>query len=322
MIDKDKLLDEYKDDRIKSSEDLKSSDDSKRISVAIIGAGPAGIACAIQLKRQGIIPLVFEKNKIGGLLLNANLVENYPGFSDGISGIDLCQIFEKHFKKLGLEIIQQEVLSLKYINDKMSIVTTDMTKTVKNLYEVDCAIVASGTKPIKPQNLLIDFKTESKVKYEIESIIDVQDKIIAIVGSGDAAFDYALSMSKKNKVIILNRSNDYKCLDLLYERAILNSNINILNNISILSIDYFDEKLKIHLSDNSILKLNYLVFAIGRKPNIDFFDASSMKILDYLIKMKKLFFIGDVVNSQYRQTAISIGDGIRTAMELAKSLKG
>jgi thioredoxin reductase len=59
--------------------------------VAIIGAGPAGIATAIQLKRYEIAPIIFEKARIGGLLLNANLVENYPGFPEGISGITLVK---------------------------------------------------------------------------------------------------------------------------------------------------------------------------------------------------------------------------------------
>ena len=62
--------------------------------VVIIGAGPAGLAAAMQLKRQGIDPLVLERKLVGGLLLNANLVENYPGFVDGISGPDLVSLFK------------------------------------------------------------------------------------------------------------------------------------------------------------------------------------------------------------------------------------
>ena len=63
--------------------------------VAIIGAGPSGIATAIQLKRYGIEPVILEKEEIGGVLKNANLVENYPGFPDGISGPELVKLFKK-----------------------------------------------------------------------------------------------------------------------------------------------------------------------------------------------------------------------------------
>jgi len=65
---------------------------SKNTNVIIIGAGPAGIACAIQLKRYNINTIVLEKDKIGGLLKNANLVENYPGFPNGINGEKFVQL--------------------------------------------------------------------------------------------------------------------------------------------------------------------------------------------------------------------------------------
>ena len=72
--------------------------------VVVVGAGPAGISASIQLKRSGIEPLLLEKDETGGLLLNANLVENYPGFPDGVSGEILAEIFSKHLKKVGVEL--------------------------------------------------------------------------------------------------------------------------------------------------------------------------------------------------------------------------
>ena len=69
--------------------------------VIIIGAGPAGLAAAMQLERQGVSALVFERSQVGGLLWNANLVENYPGFVDGITGPDLVDLFQKQATRLG-----------------------------------------------------------------------------------------------------------------------------------------------------------------------------------------------------------------------------
>ena len=75
----------------------------------IIGAGPAGMAAAIQLRRYGYEPLVLEKSVIGGLLNNANLVENYPGFPAGIEGPVLVQLMKEHVQQLGVEIRSDEV---------------------------------------------------------------------------------------------------------------------------------------------------------------------------------------------------------------------
>jgi len=67
--------------------------------VAVIGGGPSGIAASIYLKRAGVDVILFEKYEIGGLLSNAHLIENYPGFPSGISGKKLCKLFEEHLKK-------------------------------------------------------------------------------------------------------------------------------------------------------------------------------------------------------------------------------
>jgi thioredoxin reductase len=82
--------------------------------VIVIGAGPAGIAAAIQLRRQGIDPVVFEKDAIGGLLRNANLVENYPGFPGGITGIDLVALLKKQLTEYSVRVITEDVTNLDY----------------------------------------------------------------------------------------------------------------------------------------------------------------------------------------------------------------
>src|SRR5512135_1962256 len=86
----------------------------KAEEVIIIGAGPAGIATAIQLKRYGIHPLFFERSEVGGLLLNANLVENYPGFPEGIGGVELVKRFVGQAQSLNIEVAHENVLTLDY----------------------------------------------------------------------------------------------------------------------------------------------------------------------------------------------------------------
>src|SRR4030067_3593524 len=78
--------------------------------VIIIGGGPAGIAAAIQLKRYGLNPLIFERGALGGLLRNANLVENYPGFPGGISGMKLVGLLEQQARDFALRVTYAAVI--------------------------------------------------------------------------------------------------------------------------------------------------------------------------------------------------------------------
>ena len=117
----------------------------KYSEVIIIGAGPAGLSAAIQLKRYGITPIIFEKDEAGGVLRNANLVENYLGFPKGITGPGLVTQFKDQFVKNDLKITYQEIHEIVRDGDQF-IVETDNKK-----FTSDYLIIASGTKPIKFQ---------------------------------------------------------------------------------------------------------------------------------------------------------------------------
>jgi thioredoxin reductase len=282
-------------------------------NVAIIGAGPAGLSTAIQLKRYNIESLLFEGNLVGGLLRNANLVENYPGFPRGISGIKLVNIFLKHLNKAGVNVVSERVLELDNNNGIFTV------KTAKRVTNFKIAVIASGTKPKKIQNLFLPPETVSCVFYEVYPIINEVNKNILIIGAGDTAFDYALNLSVKNKVTIFNRSTKIKCLPLLLERVMGNKNISYEENTVVKNIIYDNKELKItyyNRTIESIKHFSYLVIAVGRIQNKDFICKNINLNLDKLLKSKSIFIIGDAKNNIYRQTAIAAGDGIKTAMDI------
>ena len=149
-------------------------------SVAIIGTGPAGIAAAIQCHRQGIDFLLFEQTQVGGLLNNANLVENYPGFPNGISGRSLVEKFSDQLSNLAVPVIREKVIQVDFKNNVFSIKTDSETRIALYL------ILATGTKPITTELPIPQF-LNSRVLYEIINIIKASGQKIVIVGAGDAA---------------------------------------------------------------------------------------------------------------------------------------
>lgn len=285
--------------------------------VIIIGGGPAGMIAAIQLARYGITPLLFEKNQLGGLLWNANLVENYPGFPSGITGPKLVKLLTKHYQQMGIKTLYQTVKLINY-NDSF------LVQTDENEYTSRMLVIASGTTQKNFPNGFIPVEARHRVFHEVFPLLDVRDKKIAIIGAGDAAFDYALNLAPDNKVTILNRSETIKALPLLVTRSKANRNISYLDSHQILSVDYLDENLHISTSGgdgHEIFVVDYLIGAIGRKENKIPLTESMKSIENSLVEMNKLYYIGDVKNGIYRQTAIAIGDGLKAAMQIYRFLK-
>ncbi len=281
--------------------------------VIIIGAGPAGLSAAIQLKRYEMDVIVFEKDEVGGLLRNANLVENYPGFPKGINGTRLVRLFKEQFQNNDLEIIKKKVLKIKR-DEHQFIVETKHDK-----YFTNNLIIASGTKPKIFNSFEISENSKPFIYYDTHSLLKEKNKTIVIVGAGDAAFDYSLNLGKNNEIILLNRSEEIKSLPLLWERIKINKSINYFSNSEINGIKWTGSILEINVVESGKSKIifaDYLVFAIGREPELSFLQKNNIEELEKFIKQEALYVIGDVKNGLYRQTSISVGEGIKAAMKI------
>jgi len=282
--------------------------------VVIIGAGPAGLAAALQLQRQGIPPLLLERHKVGGLLNNAYWVENYPGFVEGISGPDLVDLFRRQVERLGVIINSEEVTAVKYQDKIFRIVTNKREITAKIL------VAATGTKAKSFPPGVFSGKLEGKIYSEVYPLLKEEGKTILIVGAGDAALDFALNLASKNQVIILNRGSRIKGLPLLWKRVRKNDSIKYFPEMEIEKI-IGSEKGSVAVlarsgSKSKNFKPDYLLTAIGREPELGFADAEFIKQAEKLQDQKVLYLIGDLQNGAFRQTSLAVGDGIRAAMEI------
>lgn len=287
-----------------------------KTNTLIIGAGPAGIAAVIQLKRFGLSPILLEKDRVGGLLRNANLVENYPGFPHGIPGPKLVALFEKQMRRIGVEVTYDEVTSLDFDGTRF------LVHTKCNTYPASRIILATGTKP-KPFPIEIPAQAKDRVFSEVWPLRNVRDKQIVIVGAGDAAFDYALNLaSRENTVTILNRSHETVCLPLLRERASANPSITYQEQTAIQRVETDVSTGRLQLfTDNCSLITDYLIFAIGREPQMDFLSEHVKLQAQRLVEDGKLYLVGDVHNGPFRQTAIAVGEGLRAAMQIYANME-
>ncbi len=271
-------------------------------NIIVVGAGPAGIACAIQLKRFARDVAIIEKNRIGGLLNNANIVENYPGFPFGISGMELCNKMAEHLKCLDIPIYYDNVINLSYKDNFL-------LESEKTQYSAEYLVLACGTIPKKLMQI-----DNSDIHYDLQNLINIKSKSIIIIGGGDAAFDYALNMSINNQISIIHRNENFSALRLLIDRANKNSNIKIYKSYIIEEISHKNGKKIVNCisSDGKkeTIECDDIIVAIGREPDLSLIET--MGLNDKI--EQKIFKIGDLCNGRYRQATISVGDGMKTAM--------
>ena len=293
---------------------------NKTSQIVIIGAGPAGCAAAIQLKRYGLEVLLIDKDKIGGLVRNANFIENYLGIPKGISGVEFCYTLEEHLKHLEIETVKDEIKGISYDKSQDEFIA----KSKKNQYNCTYLVVATGTIPRK-----LDIKGEKELwengllYFEPAKMLEnlFYNKKIAIIGSGDAAFDYAINLAnRENHITIITRSKEYQAIPLLVKRASENKFITINHGQVVKEFGAKKEKEEvfpiIKTKSKEEIVADYILVAIGRDPN----HLPSDVKLDKFVKDNRISFIGDLVNNNERQISISSGQGIRCAMRIAKDI--
>jgi len=264
----------------------------------IIGAGPAGLSAAVQLARFEHKLLVFEKRKVGGLLNNANRVENYLGFLD-YSGPELIREFKKNLKKTSIRMEAVEEIH----QNKSGVFSV---KTPKKTYTAQTILLATGT---EPNRLQISHKKTWEGKKLFYDLVDFPfraGKTVLILGGGDVGFDYALNLKRRGLHPVLWTHRKTTCLSILKKRAKI-AQIPYFEERQLLKIQENGKKLTIHSSKSSIC-VDYVLVAIGRHA-----APASLRIQKPL---KGLYSAGDVNHETTRQVQIAAGEGIYEALKI------
>ena len=286
------------------------------VPIAIIGAGPAGIAAAVQLRRSGIGFLLFEKGRVGGLLNEANQVENFPGVPGGVPGRLLASRLKRQLVAAGIRVEKARVTHLAYGGERFTL------RTEQETFAADRVILSCGTVPLSPKPPLDAEKLRGRMFAGVLPLLKARGETIAIIGGGDAACDYALSLAGNNEVHILVRSERLRALPLLVERC-RRLGVVLHKNFRLVRVEVLegDAGMVLHArndpgKDNGGICCQRLLTAIGREPALGFLAQELRAALPELAARKSIFLAGDAGNGGFRQAAIAAADGLRAAMEI------
>ena len=219
--------------------------DKHHYDVVIIGGGPAGLTAGLYTARDRLDSLLIEKALIGGQMANAERIENFPGFPEGISGFDLGQLIHQQATKFGLETLTAEVSDLELKEDKKVVKTTEGDFTAKTV------IIAGGSK----RNTL-GVPGEEKFTGKGVSYCATcdgplfQDQPVAVVGGSDAAITEALHLAQfASKVMVIHRRNQLRATAILQERAFAEPKIEFLWDTTVEKIEGKDfvKRLRLNL---------------------------------------------------------------------------
>lgn len=289
--------------------------------VVIIGGGAAGLTAGIYCGRARLKTLIIEKSLVGGLATYTNEIENYPGFPEGTSGIELMNLFQKQAKKFNVDFKLTDVKSVDF-SGQIKIVDTFRVR-----YEAKAVIVTSGGKP-----RLTHAKGEDLYLYDKGiSFCATCDaaantgKDILVIGSGDAAIEEGMFLTKFANKVTVSVMHDFgkmDCNEIAKNEALHNPKMEFIWNTVVDEFkgsDHLNEVVLKNIKTNELISVNVescFIF-IGYLPQTEIFkDILPMTKGGYILTNEKMetsipgvFSAGDVRDKFLKQVATAVGDG-------------
>ena len=301
--------------------------------VVIIGSGPAGYTAAIYAARANLSPMMYTGLQAGGQLMLTTLVENYPGFVEGIDGPPLMETFREQALRFGTEMVAEDVTAVDF-NRQPFLVKTDDSEV-----EALTVIVATGASA-----KLIGLENESKLMGRGVSTCATcdgfffKDQNIMVVGGGDSAMEEALYLSRLGRQVqVVHRRDNLRASKIMQERALKNPKIEFIWD-SVVDDVLDPAKNKVTSVRLKNLKtgvvwetpVDGLFVAIGHQPNTAVFKGQLELHPNEYVKITPgttqtsvpgVFAAGDVADFTYRQAVTAAGTGCMAALEAERYLE-
>lgn len=298
----------------------------------ILGSGCAGLTASIYTSRANLNPLVLEGHEPGGQLSITTLVENFPGWPEGIQGPDLIENMKKQAARFGAEFRMAHLVS------------ADLSKSpfVLNLGKEEILtrtlIIASGASArwlgLPSEEALIGHGVSSCATCDG---FFFSGKEIAVIGGGDSAMEEALFLTRfASKVTLIHRRESFRASKIMLDRALAHPKIQVLTNTTVLEVLGIEEKevkglrlSNLASGEESTLAVSGMFLGIGHEPNAKMFagqidldeDGYIKTQNNVLTRVPGVFACGDVQDRRYRQAITAAGSGCMAALEVEKYLE-
>ncbi|MDE3103925.1 MAG: thioredoxin-disulfide reductase [Acidobacteriota bacterium] len=312
------------------------SDTTTRDTV-ILGSGCSGLTAAIYTARANLKPLVLEGHEPGGQLSITTLVENFPGWPEGVQGPQLIENMKQQATRFGAELRMAHLTGV------------DLTKAPyvlhvgKDVIHTRTLIIASGASArwlgLPSEQALIGHGVSSCATCDG---FFASGKEIAVIGGGDSAMEEAIFLTRfATKVTLINRTERFRASKIMLERAMAHPQIEFLTNTTVEEVLGVEEKdvkglrLKNQATGaESILPVSFMFLGIGHSPNatafrgiLDLDDDGYIKTTNNVFTthngqiLPGVFACGDIQDRRYRQAITAAGSGCMAALEVEKYLE-
>jgi len=304
---------------------------SNTYDVIIIGGGPAGLSAGLYTSRARLKTLLIEKAIVGGQITNAERVENYPGFPDGISGFDLGELMRRQAESFGLEIKYAAALGIELRGSEKVVKTSDGDY-------IGRAVIIAGGATLQRLGVPGEEKLTGRgVSYC--ATCDgpfFKDRVVAAVGGGDSAVEEGLLLTRfASRVILIHRRHQLRASKILQERAFANKKMEFLWDSVVEDIQGANKVTTIKIRNvktgqTTALEVSAVFIYVGQRPNTDYLkglvplDEKGCIIINERMetKIKGIFAAGDIRQNSPRQVITAAGDGVTAALSSEKFLGG
>ena len=301
--------------------------------VIIIGSGPAGLTAALYAARANFSPLVIEGVEAGGQLMLTTMVENWPGFRDGIMGPDLMAELRAQALRFGAEIVQGDVSSV-------DVSARPFTLTVSGkIYKAQALILATGASA-KWLDLGVDKQLSGRGVSTCATCdgFFFKGRRVAVIGGGDTAIEEAIYLAKlASHVTVIHRRDTLRASKVMQDKAMSTANVTFVWNTEVTDIQdpSKGEVTCLVLKNNqtgatSELPVDGVFIAIGHTPNTGLVEGQIELEDNGYIKTRGgsrtsvpgVFAAGDVQDHIYRQAVTAAGSGCMAAIDAERYLSG